>query len=167
MDDGPGGALRHAGASEMKRAIFMGIVLSAATGIFTGCGDEDDGGDDDGSGGSGSTNVECDPAGDGVCETDQDCPKVRNGDAREEAGFCGQSCVGEDDAETCTVTCIMDRTQMSLECSICYAGVVGCASENCFNECIAEPDSDMCTECQIAAGCRTAFDECSGLMTSM
>jgi hypothetical protein len=150
----------------MKRIIFMGIVLSAATGVFTGCGD-DDGGDDGGNGGSSSVNPECDPAGDGVCETDQDCPKVRTGDARETAGLCGQRCVSEPEPETCTVMCIVTEGEMSLECSICYAGVVGCASENCFDECIAEPSSDPCTQCQIDAGCRTQFDQCSGLMTPM
>lgn len=150
----------------MKRAIFMGIVLFTATWIVTGCGDDGDDGDDDGNGGGGE-NVECDPAGDGVCQNEQDCPSVRSGDARTAARTCGLSCLQDPDPETCSVGCIVDQTSMSPECSACYAGVVGCATEFCFDQCSANAASEACTECQIDAGCRADFDACSGLTTPM
>ena len=152
----------------MKRLIFMGIVLSTATWLVAGCAEEgDDGDDDDATGGSSSGNVNCDPNGDGACETDQDCPKVRSGVARSTAQTCGLGCLDDPDPETCSVQCIVENEDMSPECAACYAGVVGCATENCLAECAASPASDACTQCQIDAGCRADFDTCSGLETPM
>jgi hypothetical protein len=153
----------------MKRLIFMGIVLSTAAWLITGCAEEgDDGDDDDANGGSGGGgNVNCDPTGDGACETDQDCPKVISGVARSTAQTCGLGCLEDADPETCSVECIVENEDMSPECAACYAGVVGCATENCLAECAENPAAEMCTQCQIDAGCRADFDTCSGLMTPM
>jgi hypothetical protein len=155
----------------MKRVIFMGIALSIAMGLVAGCSDdEDDGGDDDasgGSGGSGNGNVTCDPSGDGVCENEQDCPKVVSVEARAAAQTCGLGCLEDADPGTCAVACIVDAEDMSQACAACYAGVVGCATENCLAECAENPAAEMCTQCQIDAGCREEFDTCSGLTTPM
>jgi hypothetical protein len=65
----------------------------------------------------------------------------------------------------CAVTCIVDDTGMSAECSTCYAALVACTIDNCLTECGAAPASDACTQCQIDSGCRSDFDDCSGLTT--
>jgi hypothetical protein len=165
----------------MNRGIFFGLILVAYALPTAGCGgddDDDDGGGDDsgddsgggggapGTGGSGgSMNVMCDPEGGGDCQNETDCPKVVSGDAREVAGDCGLECQAEDDPGACAVGCIVTDAEITQACAVCYATLVGCAAENCFTECTTDTDSAACTMCQIEAGCRTAFDACSGLTT--
>jgi hypothetical protein len=149
----------------MKRLIFLGIVLSAATSAIAGCGDDEEDGDDDASGGG--SNVSCDPNGDGTCQNEQDCPSVTSGDARESAQLCGQGCLQDPDPGMCAVGCIVMETGMTTGCSACYAGVVGCAFDNCLDQCNPNAASEECTQCQIDAGCRADFDACSGLTTPM
>lgn len=152
----------------MKRGIFLGLVLAAYALPTVGCGGDDDDDDDgdNGTGGSGGgMTVMCDPAGDGDCQNETDCPKVESGEAREVAGDCGLECQAEADPGMCAVGCIVTDAALTQACAVCYATLVGCAAENCFTDCTADPDSTECTMCQIEAGCRTAFDTCSGLTT--
>ena len=153
----------------MKRGIFFGLVLAAFTLPAGGCGgddDDDDGGDDNGTGGSGgSMNVMCTPGEDGACQNETDCPKVESGEAREVSQDCGLECQAEDDPGMCAVGCIVMDAEITQECAVCYATLVGCAAENCLAECTTAPDGDACTMCQIESGCRGGFDDCSGLTT--
>lgn len=136
--------------------------------IVAGCGDDDD--DNGGAAGSAGTssggssaNVECDPADDGTCENDTDCPKVESGEARSSAQQCGLGCLEDDDPETCSVTCIVDDTGITSACAACYAATVKCSVDNCLAECAADPASQACADCQVDSGCRSEFDTCSGL----
>ena len=150
----------------MKRVIFLGIVLSAATSLIAGCGDDgDDSGDDDPSGGGGSGNPNCSPTGGGACQNDQDCPLVRSGVARSSSQTCALDCLDEADPEMCTLLCVPDQTGLTTECSECYAALVGCAVEACPMECDTAPATEECIQCSDEAGCVDEFDPCSGLTT--
>jgi hypothetical protein len=151
----------------MKRETFFAIVLGMTAFAGVGCGD-DDGDDDDGGGGTGGSgmNVECTPGNGGACQNEMDCPSVESGEARTSAQTCGLGCQQDAEPATCAVTCIVGDTGMSVACSSCYAALVGCASQNCLAECGADPASDACNQCQIDAGCRSDFDDCSGLETA-
>jgi hypothetical protein len=76
---------------------------------------------------------------------------------------CGIGCLGDDDVATCSVTCLVGATGLSVGCSACYAGMVGCSKDNCLAECLADPSGDACATCQTDAGCFIDFYACSGL----
>lgn len=151
----------------MKRVIAAFATLTAIGLTFTACGGDDD--DDSvanaGSGGTASTNgnVPCDVDKDNTCQNEQDCPFVVDGTARTTAQTCGKGeCLTSDD-ENCARDCILAELQMSSDCASCYADFVRCTIMHCVGACIADPDSDGCHECQVTEGCRSTFDECSGL----
>jgi hypothetical protein len=162
-----------------QRSLLWGFGFATAL-ITLSCGDDSD--DDDSSGGSAGTssagkggsagtggsggtsqNVTCDPEADTVCQNENDCAAVESGEARASAQSCGLGCLEDEDPGVCAVSCIVEDTDISAECATCYAGSVQCASENCLAECAADPTSDDCNQCQIDAGCRSDFNDCSGL----
>jgi hypothetical protein len=175
----------------MARWWILAVVAVMSVGAFA-CGSDEDGGSTggasgaSGSGGSGGTggsggsagsggtagsgggqpNVVCDPTGDGVCENDNDCPIVSSGAARAAAQSCGISCLMAGDPSQCANDCVVADTGLSAECAACYTGIVACSSENCLTECLADPAGAACAQCQVDAGCRAAFDQCSGLPPS-
>lgn len=165
----------------MKQIFTALAIVTVASLSLAGCGDDDDSsGNTAGSSNAGapsnpeggspsnteggapaSGNVMCDPTVNGVCQNDTDCPSVASGMARQAAGDCGLQCLGME--ASCAIDCIVAATTMTNECASCYAGVVACATKNCLSQCGADPTSDDCKACQVEKGCRTAFDECSGL----
>jgi len=150
----------------MKRGFFVGILLAAGAMSGTACGDDDEG-DDGGNAGTGGTgmNVECTSGGGGVCQNETDCVVVESGEARASARTCGMQCLQDDDPGTCAVGCIVVDIEISQDCAECYATLVGCAFNNCFDQCSADAASAACDQCQIDTGCRASFDSCSGLTT--
>jgi hypothetical protein len=172
----------------MKRIISaLAMVTAAAVGI-AGCGGDDDddtsnptagksstggepgtnggtaasnGGEPGTNGGAPSGNVTCDATAEGVCQNATDCPFVVDGTARLTSGTCGKGCIGK--VETCSRDCITAELEMTDECATCYADTVNCTIANCAQVCIQDPEADVCKQCQVEAGCREAFDECSGL----
>ncbi|HVR18665.1 MAG TPA: hypothetical protein VMS65_03180 [Polyangiaceae bacterium] len=149
----------------MKRGFFVGFVLAASALPAVGCGD-DDSGDDGGTGGTGGgMNVECTPGGGGACQNETDCPKVESGEARMDSQTCGLRCLENADPGMCTVGCIVQEAAVTQACAICYATLAGCAADNCLAQCSADAASAECNQCQIDSGCRSAFDDCSGLTT--
>jgi hypothetical protein len=116
----------------------------------------------------------CDATQKGTCQNDMDCPFVVDGSARKTAQACGQECVlsGSTD-ENCGRDCILNGSDagspaikgidMSSECAQCYADIVACTAANCLGQCLQAPDSAACKTCQEEKGCRSAFDDCSGL----
>ncbi|HVY30577.1 MAG TPA: hypothetical protein VHB79_28655 [Polyangiaceae bacterium] len=165
----------------MKRILAALALLTVASLGAVGCGDDDDSSNNTGgtsstggepssenggeapsaSGGQASGNVMCDPTVNGICQNETDCPFVVDGTARLTAGECGKGCVGK--AETCSRDCILDMLKMSSDCASCYADTVNCTIKNCVTVCFADPEADVCKQCQVDKGCRKAFDECSGL----
>ncbi len=169
------------------RLALYGVCVPLALAVACGGGDDDDGGGSAGAGttsvggsagssggGAGGTsgtpagtagaqNVMCDPAGDGTCENDTDCPKVESGEARMSAQSCGLGCLQSADQEMCAVECIVDDVAISEGCAACYAAAVKCAADHCLAQCASDPTSQACSDCQAEEGCRSAFDTCSGL----
>lgn len=110
-----------------------------------------------------SGNVPCDPEQATTCQNDTDCPFVVDGTARGTAQACGrEECLASSD-EDCARDCILAQLEMTSDCASCYADSVKCAIENCLLDCVSDPNSEGCLGCQVEAGCRPTFDECSGL----
>lgn len=177
----------------MKRILAALTLLTVASLGAVGCGDDDDstsntggssstggepsssnGGAPTGEGGSAFQNVMCDATADGVCQNEMDCPFVVDGSARTTAQACGQECVlsGSTD-ENCGRDCILNGSDkgstpikgidISSDCAQCYADIVACTAKNCLGQCLQHPDSAECKTCQDEKGCRSAFNDCSGL----
>jgi len=169
----------------MMRVISAFALLTAATLGITACGDDDDdsgkgggagtsnnsaagepgtdpGPDAGGTTGSPSENVPCEPSNDTTCQNDKDCPFVVDGSARTTAQTCGkEECLGKE--ASCAANCIVAQLDMSNECAACYGAFVNCTIKQCLSECVVDPDSDECHQCQVDSGCRSTFDACSGL----
>ena len=108
-------------------------------------------------------NVQCAPEVGGVCQNPTDCGPVQSGSAREAASNCGSACLGDADEQACTNNCIIQQTGLTPACTDCYAEIVVCSRELCLPPCLMDPESQACFDCQLANGCRAAFDACSGL----
>jgi hypothetical protein len=152
----------------MGRWVVLGLI-SVAVAAVVGCNGE---GDDGGSGaggqtaGSGGTSATaCDETQNGVCQNEMDCPLVRGGQARSTASSCGIGCLGDTDEATCGAECVVAESDLTAECAACYIAIVDCSRDHCLIECAGDPEGGDCFDCQVANGCRTAFDECSGLST--
>jgi len=50
---------------------------------------------------------------------------------------------------------------ISSDCGGCYAGTVLCTVNSCLSQCLTDPSSTPCLECQ-AANCLAAFYACTG-----
>lgn len=79
------------------------------------------------------------------------------------AGGCGLNNLGAGDARACALHCVAQGTELSLECSSCYAATVACAIINCVGQCAADPGSAECQTCRDENGCTAEFYACSGL----
>jgi hypothetical protein len=166
----------------MKRIIS---ALALVTLSVAACGGDDD---DDNGGGAGTSstagtsssnggepasstggapatgNVMCDPTVDGVCQNPTDCPFVETGEARMTAGACGRMCLLSGNMDpACAVDCIIGEIEMTADCADCYAAATQCGTANCADECIDDPEAEICVTCLIDSGCRADFNECSGL----
>jgi hypothetical protein len=148
----------------MKKYVLLGFCIAALGGI--GCGDDDEEEENNNAGTGGGANVSCTPGGGGACQNETDCPKVVSGEARSTSQVCGLSCREDDDPATCSVGCIVRDAEITQACAVCYATLVGCAAENCLVPCSADPAGTDCVQCQIDSGCRSGFDDCSGLETA-
>jgi hypothetical protein len=159
----------------MARWLTLAGAVVVMGGVAFACGGDDDSGTGGASGsgasgtggtagsGGGQQNVECDPSGDGVCENENDCPIVSSGEARTAAQDCGIGCVADADPDQCASDCVVAESGLSVECAACYVGIVTCSRENCLTQCLGDAAGMECMQCQVDAGCRAAFDECSGL----
>lgn len=158
----------------MKRIISALALLSFATTLgIAGCGGDDDdggantagksaGGEPEG-GAPSEGNLGCDPEQATTCQNDTDCTFVTDGTARTTAQTCGKGmCLGSSD-ENCARNCILEALDMTSDCAACYADFVNCTIAKCVADCIQDPDSDGCHECQEREGCRPTFNTCSGL----
>lgn len=103
----------------------------------------------------------CDPTQNGVCQNHTDCALVTDGRARLTAQSCSQTCLAS--SGTCTRDCVVQQLGMTADCAQCYADRVACMLMNCLGECVADPESEKCQQCDIDKGCRPNFDACSGL----
>jgi hypothetical protein len=95
----------------------------------------------------------------GACTNAADLGIVQTKDVKTITADCGKANIGND---TKTKACIKMGTNLSDPCVTCFADTVSCVINKCLNQCIADSNSQMCTDCR-AANCDPAFEACSGL----
>jgi hypothetical protein len=100
-----------------------------------------------------------------ACTNEADLAIIEGGtvDPTGVAGGCGLNNLGAGDARACALHCVEQGTELSLECSSCYAATVACAIINCVGQCAADPGSAECQACRDDSGCTAEFYACSGL----
>lgn len=114
--------------------------------------------------------------GPGACENPSDmaareaayCPGNRS--VTKIASRCGIQCLLQEDAGGCTTDCIVLETAgaLSSPCASCVSDTVVCARDHCLNECISDPESDLCLGCRCGANkdsynCLADYEKCSGI----
>jgi hypothetical protein len=84
--------------------------------------------------------------------------------ARAEASNCGLACLNDACPDDCAVRCMtqVKGVQLSSGCAGCYGGIVLCTIGKCLPQCINEPQSTGCKECQETQGCNDEFYGCTG-----
>ena len=98
-----------------------------------------------------------------ACTNSWDLPLIQDesADVIGKATDCAFGCLGKPD-DACAIDCVMAETGLSAACASCYAGMIDCSFDKCLADCVGDPSSDMCLECQLEF-CIPAFDLCSGL----
>lgn len=80
------------------------------------------------------------------------------------AKTCGMGCLGDADPVACSTPCVVDKTGISSACAGCYAAMINCTIKNCVAECVADPNAQVCLDCQETKGCFKGFYDCSGFV---
>ena len=106
------------------------------------------------------------------CQNDEDLAwlhsSVSNGEtgrdfAREKAGDCGLACVSASAPDECALRCMNNQgVELTDGCAGCYGFIVLCTINNCLQQCIDDPHSDVCDACQTEKGCNDEFYTCTG-----
>jgi hypothetical protein len=101
----------------------------------------------------------------GRCAPATDVALICTGNVATIAGTCGVGCAVQPVAmfKSCATTCIRSMVSLTTGCAGCYADTVACTQQLCLNQCLANPSSPLCLQCQIEKGCRGAFLACTGL----
>jgi hypothetical protein len=99
----------------------------------------------------------------------EDTAEVCARDLTTEAGEAGVNCfmMHTDDPQALGA-CVLDelkKAEMSPSdpCLTCYVVSVACVQQNCLEECLSEPNGQVCLGCRLEKGCTTGFLDCSGL----
>ncbi len=83
--------------------------------------------------------------------------------AREKAGDCGLACVSASAPDECAIECMKNQgVELTDGCAGCYGFIVLCTINNCLQQCIDDPHSDICDDCQTDKGCNDEFYTCTG-----
>jgi hypothetical protein len=103
--------------------------------------------------------------GEGACTNEHDLAIIRDPETnvKSRAQNCMIECIAAQDVVECAVSCLQDATELSDDCSACFAGRIDCSISHCIDFCTVSPEGDPCRECMETNGCSTAFEECSGL----
>lgn len=157
----------------------LSLILLCVLGLsLVACGDDDDDTNID-AGTDGDTDTDSDT--DSDADTDSDSDSDSDADLEDEClndedmailgnpentleeaiGGCAFMCMSESDIEACLQECIQDETGLSADCTACFVMFLGCSMANCSEECVADPDSVECEECQDEF-CWDAFEVCTG-----
>jgi hypothetical protein len=80
------------------------------------------------------------------------------------AKTCGMGCLGDADPVACSTPCVVEKTGITSACAGCYAAMINCTIKNCVAECVADPNAQVCLDCQETKGCFKGFYECSGFV---
>jgi hypothetical protein len=169
----------------MKRLFSALVLVTLSVAACGGDDDDDDNGGNAGTSGSSTAgtsssnggeppsssggapptgNVMCDADADTTCQNPTDCPFVENGQARITSGECGRMCLLTGNMDpACPVDCILGEIEMTADCADCYSAATLCGIENCADECLEDPEAEVCQTCLVDAGCRSDFNDCSGL----
>jgi len=97
----------------------------------------------------------------GACAAPGDVFQICTASLAQIAGVCGLRCLGKD--QPCIVACIKDDSSLSDGCAGCYAATVLCTQVNCLADCLNDPSSPRCAQCQMDKKCRPTFRTCTGL----
>jgi hypothetical protein len=125
------------------------------------------------------------PDGPNACRNDSDCAIINTGLVRAIVKEIALSCrshepmPGVPEAEriaacekmaTCNTDDVKKVTAMKImapgisdACGQCYTGIALCSIAFCLSPCAADADAIDCVKCQFDAGCRTVYEQCSGL----
>ena len=103
------------------------------------------------------------PAPSGACTNAADQAVMDAVDVTGLAQACGLNCLGQ--TQDCAINCVVDDTGLSEACAQCYSEIITCSVINCLNECVSDPASEVCTECQ-GEFCTEDFYACTGLEPS-
>jgi hypothetical protein len=105
-------------------------------------------------------------AAEGACVNEADLALYASFDANAEWNKCvpgdpyGQGCGVDED---CNTQCVHDNTDISLDCSRCFAELVTCLVGSCAVLCAEQPPTDECFEC-ISTNCAPGYSECFGTL---
>ena len=103
------------------------------------------------------------PAPSGACTNAADQAVMDAVDVTGLAQACGLNCLGQ--TQDCAINCVVDDTGLSEACAQCYSEIITCSVVNCLNECVSDPASEVCADCQ-AVFCTEDFYACTGLEPS-
>lgn len=83
--------------------------------------------------------------------------------ARDKAGDCGLGCISHSQPDDCAIRCMKDQgVELTDGCAGCYGHIVLCTINDCLQQCIDDPQSDICYDCQEDKGCNDEFYACTG-----
>jgi hypothetical protein len=107
----------------------------------------------------------------GKCVAPADLDVICTKDVSTAARMCGTTCYGsnlgatEAALATCSNACVKAQIMPapSDDCLTCYARALGCTIEKCLTQCLTNPASEPCIDCQTEAKCLEAFYGCTGL----
>ena len=106
-----------------------------------------------------------DLAGDGACLNTSDLSALETApDIEATIGGCVAPCMLE--GEACYTTCVKDALGLTDPCAACFGAVMQCTATNCMIPCGLDSGGEACTTCR-DDNCSEAFEECSGLPSSM
>ena len=98
----------------------------------------------------------------GACLNAGDEMILQDDTVNDTISICNVNCFFDGGAEGCAVDCITSETGLSEDCASCHSELFDCTIDNCFGECIADPESETCVACK-EANCYEAHAECSGI----
>ena len=103
--------------------------------------------------------------GEGACTNASDLAvfEARSSEIETVIGNCVTPCILT--GETCYTECVRDELGLTDECAACFGAIMQCTATNCMFQCMdaTNPECETCRD----TNCSPAFEECSGLPSSL